>query len=494
MNRRLERSGTRSARLRAVVLLAALGGCLLPVAPASAATRYVFAVFKGDGSASEKLSIYTSTDGLNFTLLSDTGYGGPTGILRDPSIMKHSDGKYYVAHTTNSWTTTTTNFAIASSTDLVKWTHVVTVDAQVANVKDTWAPEWFKDSDGSINLIVNIDTGNSDFRAYKFTATDDTLTKWSTPVTIGIGPNYIDTFIVKVGSTYNAFSKNETTKYIEHATASSLTGPWTWVGTGDWAGWGSGKEGPALFQLDSGQWRIFLDCYSGCGYLYGNSSGGDLGTWSSTSTVPGGLSGVVRHGTVLREGDPVDAGPPDSGGLDSSADVAKRDMSTGDASGADGVGSGGAKGSGGATASGGATGSGGVTGNGGATGSVGVKGTGGLTGTGGTTGKTSSAGTAGIGGPAGTGGTSGGGGTASTMGQPDAAIARDAASAGNPDAVGVGGSGGNAGADAPSNRTGSSQGCSCRMGSGETNRRWPPLALELALLALCRRRKQLPLR
>jgi len=32
---------------------------------------------------------------------------------------------------------------------------------------------------------------------------------------------------VKSGSTYHAFSKNETTKYIEHATTTSLTGPYT---------------------------------------------------------------------------------------------------------------------------------------------------------------------------------------------------------------------------------------------------------------------------
>ena len=146
---------------------------------------------------------------------------------------------------------------------------MVTVPAGVANVQNTWAPEWFKDSDGSVNLIVSIDTTNAaaDFRPYKFTATDGTLTKWSGPTPIGIEPNYIDTFVVKLGSTYHAIAKNETSKFIEHATAPSLTGPWKWVGTGDWAGWGSGKEGPALFQLDGGQWRLFLDCYSGCGYL-----------------------------------------------------------------------------------------------------------------------------------------------------------------------------------------------------------------------------------
>jgi hypothetical protein len=280
----------------------------------SAATEYIFATFTGDAAANEKLSIYTSPDGLNFKLLSNTGFAGPTGVLRDPTIMRHSDGNYYVAYTTASWTTTSTSFAIASSSDLINWTYLTTISAGVAGVHDTWAPEWFKDSDGSINLIVNIDTlgTDSDFQSYVFTATDGTLTTWSGPTPIGIGPNYIDTFVVKNDGAYHAFAKNETTKYIEHATATSLTGPWTWTDTGNWAGWGSGKEGPALVQLDDGQWRLFMDCYTSCGYLY--ATGTNLTSWTATALVPGGLSGVVRHGTVLK--DDSFAGTASDAGID----------------------------------------------------------------------------------------------------------------------------------------------------------------------------------
>jgi len=267
---------------------------------ASAATRYVFATFGGDEASKEKLSLYTSKNGLDFTLLSNTGYSGPTGVLRDPSIMKHSDGQYYIAYTLKSWTTTSSAFAIASSPNLKTWTFRTEVPAQVTGVKDTWAPEWFKDSDGSIHLIVSIDTSTTQFKSYLYTASDDTLSKWDAPKPLGIGPNYIDTFVVKIGALYHAFTKNETTKFIEHATSDAVTGPWTFVGKDDWAGWGSGKEGPALFQLDNGQWRLLMDCYGNCGFLQATST--DLNKWSSTSMMPG-LSGVVRHGTVLREDD-----------------------------------------------------------------------------------------------------------------------------------------------------------------------------------------------
>jgi len=282
-------------------------------AAASATPRYVFATFLGDDASKEKLSLYTSKNGLDFTLLANTSYAGPTGVLRDPSIMKHSDGQYYIAYTLKSWTTTSASFAIASSPDLKTWTFRTEVPAQVANVKDTWAPEWFKDTDGRIHLIVSIDTSTTQFKSYLYTASDDTLARWDAPTPLGIGPNYIDTFVVKVGAQYHAFTKNETSKFIEHATASALTGPWTFVGTGDWAGWGSGKEGPALFQLENGQWRLFMDCYGNCGYLQASST--DLTKWSGTSTVPV-LSGVVRHGTVLREDDALagSGGTSGSGG------------------------------------------------------------------------------------------------------------------------------------------------------------------------------------
>jgi hypothetical protein len=115
----------------------------------------------------------------------------------------------------------------------------------------------------------------------------------------GIQPNYIDTFIVRAGSTYHAFTKQETTKYVEHATASSLNGPYTFVATGNWAGWGQPLEGQALVQLDSGAWRIFLDGYGEGRYFTADST--DLFNWMPRVELTGGMSGWIRHGTLLRD-------------------------------------------------------------------------------------------------------------------------------------------------------------------------------------------------
>jgi len=267
---------------------------------AATVTRYILTTFKSDAAADEKLWVYTSPDATNFTVLSDTGYGGPTGVLRDPSIMKHTDGRYYVAFTTQSWTTASTSFAVGSSSDLVNWTTVATVDSGIANTHFTWAPEWYVE-DTTVRLIVSIDDSGSgsNFRTFAYTAQDQTLTSWSEPVFIGIS-GYIDTFIVKVDQTYHALSKGAT--WIEHATATTVTGPWTWVGTGNWAGWGQGFEAPALVRLDDGSWRVYADAFVSRTGLWTGTADPTLGVFSTLT--PLGAGGVVRHGTVLADHSP----------------------------------------------------------------------------------------------------------------------------------------------------------------------------------------------
>jgi len=257
---------------------------------------YVFSVFN-DSAAVSSLQIYTSNDALNFTLLADTGYTGPTGNLRDPSILLHTDGKFYVAFTTPPAGTgccgAESSFSIASSSDLKKWTTVATVPSGIAGVSNVWAPEWYKDGDGSLHILVSVDQ-----KTYRYEPTDATLTKFGAGTFIGIGPGYIDTFIVKTAGTYHAFAKKEATKFIEHATASTLDGPWTFVGVGDWAGWGTHREAQDLLQLDNGNWRLYCDGGSAGHEMYSDSSDG-FKTWTAIKGLPT-VGNNISHGTVIR--------------------------------------------------------------------------------------------------------------------------------------------------------------------------------------------------
>ncbi len=272
--------------------------CLVP-SQASAASRYILATFDGDGASEQELWIYTSTDGLNWALLADTNYQGPGGALRDPSIIKNpADGKYYIAYTNKHWSANETTFSIASSTDLIHWTYVTDVPSGVTGTTKDWAPEFFIDN-GVVKCIANISCGVSgDFAPRIYTARNTSLNSWSDPAVMsGLGSNFIDTFIVKSGSTYHAFVQNIATNYVDHATASSLTGPWTYGNIGNWSGWGTNNEGPCVVQLADGSWRFYSDKYTTTGLNYSNSP--NLSSWSTITPISSVSS--KRHGTVMRE-------------------------------------------------------------------------------------------------------------------------------------------------------------------------------------------------
>ncbi len=256
---------------------------------------YVFSVFN-DSAAKSDLIIYTSNDALNFTLLYDTGYTGPTGFLRDPSIMKNTDGKFYVAFTTPPTMAccgAESSFSIASSANLKDWTTVTTVPAGVAGVNNTWAPEWFKDADGSVYVLVNVDT-----KTYRYKAMNTGMTMFSGPTFIGIGPGYIDTFIIQIAGTYHAFTKLEAQTFVEHATATSIDGPWTFVGTGDWAKWGNHKEAPCVIDVGGGTYRIFYDA-GGAGHEMYSDTTDMFKTWTAPKTLPA-VGQNISHGTVIK--------------------------------------------------------------------------------------------------------------------------------------------------------------------------------------------------
>ncbi|MER5224621.1 glycoside hydrolase family 43 protein [Streptomyces flaveus] len=277
-----------------------LGSALAAAPPRGSATRYTIMPFLNSTDAT--VNVYESDDATDFRLVKASAYTPPANRIRDASIFRHSDGYYYVTYTTHTWQDTSTTIGFARSSDRVNWTFLYDYTVPIANLSRAWAPEWFVDSDGSVNIILSCSTTNDQwiFTPYRLRATNSALTAWSSPVALsGIGANHIDTFIVKLGSTYHAFTKNETTKYIEYATATALNGPYTIRRTGNWAGWGSTREGAALIQLDNGAWRIFFDGYGDGSYYYSDSYD-TFTTWSAPKRLPS-ISGTARHFTVLKE-------------------------------------------------------------------------------------------------------------------------------------------------------------------------------------------------
>ncbi|WP_297621846.1 glycoside hydrolase family 43 protein [Nocardia sp.] len=268
--------------------------------PGRTTVRYTMTAFT---NASETdLYVYESTDATNFQLLRGSAYQPPSGLLRDPSLIRHTDGRYYLTYTTG-WEGQTVGFA--HSDDRLAWTHLYDYPVDVSGVTSTWAPEWFVDPNGEVNVLVSLSDGVR-FTPHLMTATDPGLQSW-TPLTpmVGLGPKpdtgygYIDTTVVHHRGQYYAFTKDEQTKYVELAVSDQLRGRYAFVQTEDWAGWGTPREGQCVIPLPNSGWRIFFDAYEDGKYLYSDSHD-DFRTWTPPAELPG-LSGTVRHFTVLPE-------------------------------------------------------------------------------------------------------------------------------------------------------------------------------------------------
>ncbi|KAI5820834.1 arabinosidase [Pyronema omphalodes] len=276
--------------------------------------RYIFTTFTW--SSESNLFVYTSSDGLHFSLLKGPSYTCPLysifaylfspsntkipsgTLMRDPSPLKHIDGFYYLSYTT-SWTGR--EFGIARSSDLLNWKLHTRVPIMTQGTDRTWAPEFFRDeTDGSVNIIVSLGKGLHAFRPYVLTARDSSLLDWQEPRELsGIGENYIDTFLIQKDGKYHAFAKNEDTKFVEHAVADHTLGPYHFVQTENFANWGH-IEGPCVTKAPDGGYRLYADAYEGSVRKYYYMESRDLYNWTGAMELPNGLSGFVRHGTVYK--------------------------------------------------------------------------------------------------------------------------------------------------------------------------------------------------
>ncbi|MFE3544618.1 hypothetical protein ACFXK0_16790 [Nocardia sp. NPDC059177] len=263
--------------------------------------RYTMTGFRADSDTT--LAVYESGDGTEFTAVSERAFTPPTGLVRDPSVLRHIDGAYYLTYTVAG---DATAIGVARSHDRIDWTFLANVPMRVpGRLEGAWAPEWYADAAGRVGIIVSLTWGHG-FTPHLLIPLDTGLTGWAPPVPLlGLGPSgpgslgFIDTTLVRRDGRVLAFVKNEDTTLVELAVADHPLGPYGFLARGDWAGWGGPVEGQSVVRLPDGGYRVYLDSYTDGRYLMSDSYDG-LRTWTPPREVPG-LSGVVRHGTVLAE-------------------------------------------------------------------------------------------------------------------------------------------------------------------------------------------------
>lgn len=260
-----------------------------------------------DGATEEHRQLLGTAGGTTF-FDAPYSYSPTSGFCRDPFGWRDGDN-YRFSHTDGTFGTLK-QWAIASG-DGFDYATLKTVDwdGVVSGITQAWAPKRFVDSGGEFFFVsVSTDSATS-FQLYEThpaTPGDyDTLTA-PVQITVTSRSNVIDGFVLPPGrgvfdaSKWELWFKNEATgqKVIEVATATSRTGTYTVIKSGDWAGWGDEVEGAYVYPITGGH-RVIVDPYAaGTGLQYSDSTDGGA-TWSALA----GLSApapVLRHGSLMR--------------------------------------------------------------------------------------------------------------------------------------------------------------------------------------------------
>jgi predicted GH43/DUF377 family glycosyl hydrolase len=274
---------------------------------------YLFAYFKGNGQ--DGLHLAYSTDGLTWSALNNDRSllqpnVGKDKLMRDPHITEGPDGTFHMVWT-SSWTDPVIGYA--ASKDLINWSEQrsimpVTKEPLARNV---WAPETFYDAKTKQYLLFWATTipgrfpetdqtgdNNLNHRIY-LTTTKDFKTFTPASLFYDHGFNVIDSTIVKDGSRYIMFLKDETKqpvakKNLRYAVSSRAMGPYGQASapiTGNyWA------EGPTAIKIGQ-RWIVYFDKYRD--HRYGAVASGDLKQWEDISAQVR-FPERARHGTVLR--------------------------------------------------------------------------------------------------------------------------------------------------------------------------------------------------
>ena len=299
---------------------------------------YLAPWFYRAGDGIDHVDFYSSNDGLNWS--GPIGWNsGLTSIgVRDGSVLYHNS-KYWLV--TTGTTGSAPGFRVYSSNGVGEaWSFVTDVDLthaydggvgplQFVNVlQNAWAPEWFVDSDGTINVLIATNSGDYPAAGFAiialqpidtsgFTTWNNTSgiagTNWlrispnGTAYTQTLGSPYscIDPFMVKTSDgIYHLFIKDVANHTILHATANAFYGTpnpsnynvpvytFTTLSLTPLSGSAHNAiyaEGPSLIQIGSTSWAIYFDYNQSDGLFSGMMSyaisNDDFATWGPTNPV-----------------------------------------------------------------------------------------------------------------------------------------------------------------------------------------------------------------
>lgn len=229
---------------------------------------YLISYF-GEDNVGQDLILAYSRDGINFKQI-NRFVPPTTNTIRDPSIILHKNGWWYVCHTNTPYGNgfVSEKFNIIKSRDLITWHQVARIGFD--NVQN-WAPEFFVDDDGSVHIIGSINLDGT-FQPYIFSALDDDLSTWSAGQKIqgafnsastSTSSTWIDGCMFKVGAEYYFIIKDETDghKWLSIFKSTSLKSGFNTIvkdGSQAWSAISQKVEAPCIVKIDNG-YRIYAD-------------------------------------------------------------------------------------------------------------------------------------------------------------------------------------------------------------------------------------------
>ena len=272
-------------------------------------TGYLISYF-GENDVGQDLILAYSKNGINFKEF-HRFVPPTTNTIRDPSIILHKNGWWYVCHTNTPYGVgfTSEKFNIIKSRDLINWYQVGRLGFDGVQ---NWAPEFFVDDDGSVHIIASINLDGT-FQPYIFSALDDDLATWSSGKKIqgafnsastSTSSTWIDGYMFKIGTEYHLIIKDEDHKWLTIFKSTSLKSGFDTIvkdGAKSWGAISQQVEAPCVVKIDNG-YRIYVDglssSKSGLGLMYQDFDANFNPITSNITKITSDTP--MRHGTVIK--------------------------------------------------------------------------------------------------------------------------------------------------------------------------------------------------
>ncbi|MGB4658178.1 MAG: family 43 glycosylhydrolase [Mobilitalea sp.] len=282
---------------------------------------YLFIHFRGESEEGEQIYFAISQDGLHWedlkegkpVLLSGIGEKG----VRDPFIIRSpKEEKYYIIATDlrianeKGWQTAqytgSRNIIIWESSDLIHWSKERSCEVGIPGAGCVWAPEAIYDEEKKAFFVfwasMVKEDGEQEAKQRIYASYTEDFIRFTNPEKYMERENHvIDTTIIKEGSYYYRFYKDETSKNICMDRSISLEKDSFSQVDSTALSELSGVEGPIIFWLaDKEEWCLLVDQYAiEGGYLPLVTKDLSSGKFQIMEQEEYYMGKKKRHGTVI---------------------------------------------------------------------------------------------------------------------------------------------------------------------------------------------------